>query len=68
MRALRSKKMRCSASQDLRSIIIDDWMINFRDIKENLKIRIWLQIQNGNLDRHENIVCVNVSVDSLKSP
>ena len=32
-------------------------MISFGDNEESLKTRIWLMIQNGNLDRHRNAHC-----------
>ena len=44
----------------LRGIAIEDPIINFGDIKENLKTRIWPYIQNGNPDQHRNAHC-NVS-------
>ena len=44
----------------LRDIAIEDLIINLGDIEENLKTRIWLQIQNGNPDQHQNAHC-NVS-------
>ena len=56
-RALRSENMKCSTSKNFtcRGIKIEYWMRSFWDIKESLKIQIWLQIQNGNLDQLEKI-------------
>ena len=36
---------------------IEDPMRSFGDNEESLKIRIWLKIQNGNLDQHQNAHC-----------
>ena len=37
----------------IRDIAIEDPTISFRDIEEDLKIQIWLQIQTGNPDELE---------------
>ena len=43
----------------LRDTAIEDPITSFRDIKKNLKTRIWLEIQNGNLDHHQNAHCTS---------
>ena len=44
----------------IRHITIEDPVISLGDVEENLKTRIWLQIQNGNPDQHRKARC-NVS-------
>ena len=66
-----------------RGIAIEDPIISFRDIEEDLKIQIWLWIQNGVLDRFKkyqvhdkrqgstfvsNFVTDSVAVSEIRDP
>ena len=60
-RLLAQRRWKVALAQiTIRDIAIEDPIISFRDIEEDLKTQIWLQIQNGNPDQHQNAHCTSL--------